>query len=237
MPTEYLMVLKLWKVFKAVGKRISAILSCWGKVTLFTHTLKEPHWSDVGLTKTCSLWSSWELSPKLQINCSLDYSPDLRRVSPSPRQLCGFHSLLPFTQQKLQWRQESAKDTHCRYNCPGPLPKSNEVLWSQMEILCSANFLLTLVINLLIFGEVHVGWFLPGSWSTLHSQGFTPKCDKWRVGQGCTHHLANWCRTGTCDRVTTNGPMVNSRGWIFCNDFRMIAPWALFSWESRGFLP
>lgn len=28
MHTEYLMVLKLWKVFKAVGKRISAISPC-----------------------------------------------------------------------------------------------------------------------------------------------------------------------------------------------------------------
>lgn len=51
------MLLKLWEVFKAVEKRISAILSCFGKVTLFSCTLKELHWFDEGLTKTCSLWS------------------------------------------------------------------------------------------------------------------------------------------------------------------------------------
>lgn len=50
MHTECLMALKLWKVLKAIGKRISAILSCLGEVTLFTHTLKKPQWPDGRLT-------------------------------------------------------------------------------------------------------------------------------------------------------------------------------------------
>lgn len=91
MHTEYLMVLKLWKVFKAVGKRISAILSFLGESDLvYSHPQRamlvwQRVYQDMQPLVSC-LRDQLRLKSKLQINFSLDYCPDLGRVLSSPWQ-------------------------------------------------------------------------------------------------------------------------------------------------------
>lgn len=91
-----------------------------------------------------------ENEAKLQMNCSLDYSPDLRRVLFLAFPYAANH---PETPGEAGVRQTPT----VRVIFSGPVPKSNGVLWSQMEILCFAHFPLTTVINLLICSEVQPG--------------------------------------------------------------------------------